>query len=96
MHAQEVDQAMATTAAQELQAVIADKESEFQQMLGDLRTVARNMGDLSVSGDVTDEVLDTLRWTVDSVRTELQEARQIVRGAADRVSEAAALLRQFG
>jgi hypothetical protein len=54
------------------------------------------MADLSTTGDVTDGVVDTLRWTVDSVRTELQEARQILRGAVDRVSEAAALYRQFG
>jgi hypothetical protein len=96
MHAQEVNQAMATNAAEELQAVIADQESELQQLLGDLRHVARSMADLSTTGDVTDGVVDTLRWTVDSVRTELQEARQILRGAVDRVSEAAALYRQFG
>jgi hypothetical protein len=30
MHAQEVNQAMATNAAEELQAVIADQESELQ------------------------------------------------------------------
>lgn len=96
MQPQEVNQAAASSAVYELQAVVGDQESEFQHLLGDLRQAAQSMHQLSDSADVPDETLDDLRWTVDSVRTELQEARQILRGAVDRVSEAAALIRQFG
>lgn len=96
MHAHEVNQAMVSSAVEELQAAIAGQESEIQHLLGDLRHAARGMDELSGTCDLTDQGVDDLRWTVDTVRTELQEARQVLRGAVDRVMEAAALLRQFG
>jgi len=96
MNTQEVNLAMASSTIEELQTVIADQESEIQGLLSDLRRAAGGMEELSGSADLSDQVVDDLRWTVGSVRTELQEARQILRGTVDRVSEAAALLRQSG
>jgi uncharacterized coiled-coil protein SlyX len=93
MQAQDVNQAMVRSAIEELQGVIADQESEIQQLLSDLRRAGGKLGELPESSDVTDEAVGDLRWTVDSVRTELQEARQVLRGALDRVSEAAVSLR---
>lgn len=96
MNAQEANLAMASSAVRELQAVIADQESEIQGLLGDLRHAAKGMNGPSESADLTDQVVHDLRWTVDTVRTELQEARQILRGTVDRLSEAAAVARQSG
>jgi uncharacterized coiled-coil protein SlyX len=93
MYAQEVNPAMVSAAVEELQAVIADQESECQQLFGDLRHTARRLYELSRSCEASDQTVDDLHWTADSLRTELQEARQILRGALDRLSEATSLLR---
>jgi uncharacterized protein YukE len=93
MYAEDVSQAMASSAVSELQSVIADGASEIQQLLGDLRHAARSMDGLSESSEVDEQALDDLRWTVDSVQTELQEAQAVLRGALDRLHDAAASLK---
>ena len=83
MDAQELNLAAASSTVEEMQVLIEDQESQFQLLLVDLVT----------SCDVTEEAVDSLRWTVDSLRAELQDARTIVRAVARRLTEAEATLR---
>lgn len=95
MQPQEVNQAMASSAVQELQAVIAGHEYEFQRLFAEVRRAVQGVGELSESADLTDDAVDNLRWAVDTVRTELREAQQALLDAGDRIAESVATLEKF-